>query len=67
MTKKESEGKQSTNEEREMKLGQLNNEVKQLQNQLEHFRSSENDIRVGACQNFSLSNRYDKNLADLVL
>ena len=67
MTKKESEGKQSTNEEREMKLGQLNNEVKQLQNQLEHFRSSENYIRVSACSHFNRSSRYDRNLADLVL
>ena len=56
MTKKESEGNQSTNEEREMKLGQLNNEVKQLQNQLEHFRSSENDIRVRTCWNCTVMN-----------
>ena len=66
MTKKEREGNQSTNEEREMKLGQLNNEVKQLQNQLEHFRSSENDIRVRTCWNFIDQQGFDENLADLV-
>ena len=45
--KKESEGNRSTSEEKESRLGQLSNEVKQLQNQVEHFRGTENDIKVG--------------------
>ena len=45
--KKESEGNRSTSEEKESRIGQLSNEVKQLQNQVEHFRGTENDIKVG--------------------